>query len=133
MAESKTGVVRCDACPVLCRIREGKTGACDRYANEGGVLTRVDPLLVAKRSETLVPFLEGSEKWDGAMAADPGTFVTGIGSGTTYPDYKPAPFIVGSEVDGIDQTHTRRSINEKLIKIHCRAGLRACPRDLVAA
>jgi hypothetical protein len=102
MAESKTGVVRCDACPVLCRIREGKTGACDRYANEGGVLTRVDPLLVAKRSETLVPFLEGSEKWDGAMAADPGTFVTGIGSGTTYPDYKPAPFIVGSEVDGID-------------------------------
>ena len=23
-----------------------------------------------------------------------GAFVTGIGAGTTYPDYKPAPFIV---------------------------------------
>jgi hypothetical protein len=29
-------------------------------------------------------------------------FVTGIGSGTTYPDYKPAPFIVSSQVDGAD-------------------------------
>ena len=102
MAESKTSVVRCDACPVLCRIRDGKTGACDRYANEGGVLTRTDPLLVAKRSDKMVPFLEGSENWDGAMVADSGTFVTGIGSGTTYPDYKPAPFIVGSEVEGVD-------------------------------
>ena len=23
-------IVTCDACPVLCRIRAGKTGACDR-------------------------------------------------------------------------------------------------------
>lgn len=30
------------------------------------------------------------------------TFVTAIGSGTTYPDYKPAPFIVSSTVDGAD-------------------------------
>jgi len=29
----QVSVVRCDACPVLCRIRDGKTGACDRYAN----------------------------------------------------------------------------------------------------
>src|SRR6185312_3825062 len=29
-------------------------------------------------------------------------FVTGIGAGTTYPDYKPAPFIVSSEVEGVD-------------------------------
>ena len=29
-------------------------------------------------------------------------FVTGVGSGTTYPDYKPAPFIVASQHDGID-------------------------------
>jgi len=28
--------------------------------------------------------------------------VTAIGAGTTYPDYKPAPFIVASEVDGVD-------------------------------
>ena len=40
------GVVRCDACPVLCRIREGQVGACDRYANHGGTLVRLDPLRV---------------------------------------------------------------------------------------
>jgi len=28
--------------------------------------------------------------------------VTGIGSGTTYPDYKPAPFIVSAEWGGVD-------------------------------
>ena len=33
-----TGNVRCDACPVLCIIRPGKWGACDRYANEAGQL-----------------------------------------------------------------------------------------------
>src|SRR3546814_3441040 len=27
------GIVVCDACPVLCRIRPGKTGACGRYGN----------------------------------------------------------------------------------------------------
>ena len=37
-------VVRCDACPVLCRIRKGQAGACDRYANTDGRLVRVDPL-----------------------------------------------------------------------------------------
>ncbi len=28
--------IRCDACPVMCYIAEGKSGACDRYANQGG-------------------------------------------------------------------------------------------------
>ena len=28
--------------------------------------------------------------------------MTGIGAGTTYPDYKPAPFIVSAEHDGVD-------------------------------
>jgi hypothetical protein len=27
--------IRCDACPVMCYIADGKSGACDRYANEG--------------------------------------------------------------------------------------------------
>ena len=30
------------------------------------------------------------------------TFVTAIGAGTTYPDYKPAPFIISSQVEGVD-------------------------------
>ena len=45
----------------------------------------------------LVPF--GARNWNGdPMPGD--SFVTGIGSGTTYPDYKPAPFIVSSTVAG---------------------------------
>ncbi len=28
--------------------------------------------------------------------------MTGVGAGTTYPDYKPAPFIVSSRQDGVD-------------------------------
>ena len=72
-------IVTCDACPVLCRIRPGRTGACDRYANIEGRLTRTDPLVIL----------------------DNGT-VTAIGAGTTYPDYKPAPLIVGARIDGID-------------------------------
>ena len=34
------GVITCDACPVLCRIRPEKTGACSRYGNVNGKLTR---------------------------------------------------------------------------------------------
>jgi hypothetical protein len=80
--------VLCEACPVLCQITEGRTGACDRWGNVDGVLTRVDPIvLVQGRGD----------------AADKGAvFVTGVGAGTTYPDYKPAPFIVGSRPDGVD-------------------------------
>ena len=94
-------VVRCDACPVLCRIRPGNVGACDRYANDAGRLVRVDPLVITERAEAKVPFLEGAAPWDGALVRTE-RFVTGIGAGTTYPDYKPAPFIVASEVAGID-------------------------------
>ena len=98
--------VRCDACPVLCRIREGRAGACDRYANRDGELVRLDPLLVAQRvvdrDGAMVPFLQSSEEWDGTLVAGAESFVTGVGATTTYPDYKPAPFIVSSEQDGID-------------------------------
>ena len=68
-AEQAAGIVVCDACPVLCRIRPGKTGACDRYGNVEGRLARLDPMLVAAqvadRGGTMVPFLEGG--WDGSL------------------------------------------------------------------
>ena len=100
----ESGKIRCDACPVLCYIREGLLGACNRYANRGGVLTRVDPHVLLDRTVDdggrVVPFLERSQDWDGTLT--PQTFVTAIGAGTTYPDYKPAPFIVSSEVQGVD-------------------------------
>ncbi len=98
-------MVVCDACPVLCRIRPGKTGACDRYGNVNGALARLDPVLIARKAAEgegdMVPFVETRE-WDGTMLRAEESFVTGVGSGTTYPDYKPAPFIVASEHDGVD-------------------------------
>ncbi len=115
MASSK---VECNACPVLCQISEGRAGACDRYANQDGRLVRVDPVLLLRRTlqadgtPALVPFLPPAQPADGAAAPDPTwngdllltdeVFVTGVGASTTYPDYKPAPFIVGSRRGDVD-------------------------------
>jgi hypothetical protein len=96
----EAGIVTCDACPVLCRIRPGKTGACDRYGNIDGALTRMDPFTLAARSPELVRF--AGDDWSGNPIEAKDLFVTAIGAGTTYPDYKPAPFIVASEIDGVD-------------------------------
>ena len=46
---SKPEVVICDACPILCRIRKNQTGACERYGNVDGLLTRLDPMLVMRK------------------------------------------------------------------------------------
>ena len=98
--------IRCDACPVLCYIKPGRTGACDRYGNRDGQLVRLDPHVLLDRAvargESVVPFLEREREWDGNVVSGPGSFVTAIGAGTTYPDYKPAPFIISSEVEGVD-------------------------------
>jgi hypothetical protein len=96
--------IRCDACPVMCLIRPGATGACDRYMNDGGVLARVDPHIILERAaaagDAVVPFT--GHDWNGDPLQGGTRFVTAIGAGTTYPDYKPAPFIVSSEIDGVD-------------------------------
>jgi 6-hydroxynicotinate reductase len=97
---AEDGIVVCDACPVLCRIRAGKTGACDRYGNIDGRLARMDPLTVLARRPDLVAFA-GAE-WTGNPIEGRDVFVTGVGAGTTYPDYKPAPFIVSADIDGVD-------------------------------
>ena len=119
--------IECNACPVLCQISPGKTGACDRYANASGVLVRVDPVVLLRETlaaddGVIVPFaaraaLPGGDASDGTalsasasadsdaahgLLAPEGVFVTGVGSSTTYPDYKPAPFIVASQVGGVD-------------------------------
>jgi hypothetical protein len=103
-AAEEDGIVRCQACPVLCRIRPGRPGACARYANENGQLVRTDPVLLMKRAVDeggKVIAFAGSEL-DGAPLDPSRTFVTGVGAGTTYPDYKPAPFIVSAEHEGVD-------------------------------
>ena len=100
-----SGKIECNACPVLCQISPGKTGACDRYANSDGTLVRVDPVLFLRRglqapADQALP-LDGSAPADAAASGDE-FFVTGVGSSTTYPDYKPAPFIVASQARGVD-------------------------------
>ncbi|MDP4033088.1 MAG: 6-hydroxynicotinate reductase [Pseudorhodobacter sp.] len=96
--------IRCDACPVMCYIAPGQSGACDRYANAEGRIVRTDPVVLLSRcveaGGRLVPFARPD--WDGQMVTPEDAFVTGIGAGTTYPDYKPAPFIVASTVVGAD-------------------------------
>jgi 6-hydroxynicotinate reductase len=96
--------IRCDACPVLCYIKPGRAGSCDRYGNHRGQLVRLDPHVVldraVSRGDSIVPFLD--RDWDGRLVSGPETFVTAIGAGTTYPDYKPAPFIISSQVQGVD-------------------------------
>jgi hypothetical protein len=66
-AREADGIVRCDACPVLCRIRPGRTGACSRYANENGALVRTDPIVFTERrmdeGGQMVPF--AGDGWDG--------------------------------------------------------------------
>lgn len=103
---SETTKIRCDACPVLCNIKPGRVGACGRYGNEAGQLVRTDPVVMTHRAAAdhaqVVPFLGEQHEWDGSLLTPADTFITGIGSGTTYPDYKPAPFIVSSEVAGVD-------------------------------
>ncbi len=106
--------VECNACPVLCRIGDGRSGACDRYANRDGRLIRVDPVVLLRKSlltdgSAVVPFAttedgttSDASAWDGDLLLADEVFVTGIGSSTTYPDYKPAPFIVGSNAAGVD-------------------------------
>lgn len=104
MTVKKGDKVRCDACPVMCFVAEGRAGACDRYANVDGKIVRTDPLTVFdKRLEMggeIKPFLEAD--WEARPFSGNGVFVSAIGAGTTYPDYKPAPFIVSRKIDGVD-------------------------------
>lgn len=100
-----TEKIRCDACPVLCFIADSKSGACDRYANHAGELVRLDALTILESaSQKLVPFMKdgGPDEWDGNIVKGDRPFITAVGAGTTYPDYKPAPFIVSQDVEGVD-------------------------------
>jgi 6-hydroxynicotinate reductase len=118
--------IECNACPVLCQISAGRTGACDRYANADGRLIRVDPVVFMSRSPAAGDATEQAgviefgasganrqnSQQDGEQDGDPDVkrtaqqdqalFVTGVGASSTYPDYKPAPFIVSSKVDDVD-------------------------------
>ena len=59
--------IRCDACPVMCYIAPGQTGACDRYANDAGRIIRTDPVVMLSHAveagHRIVPF--AARDWDG--------------------------------------------------------------------
>jgi len=88
------GAVTCDACPVRCQIKEGFVGACQRFVNKGGVLERTIPLLTFDDVRAIV-----GPDWRPEIREP---LITGIGSGTTYPDCKPAPRIVQGSLQGVD-------------------------------
>lgn len=92
--EPFAGSIICDSCPINCQIKEGYIGACQRFKNVEGKLVRVTPLQTFKDVE-------------GQVGPDPSEsirkpLITAIGAGTTYPDCKPAPFIVRGKQKGVD-------------------------------
>jgi NAD-dependent dihydropyrimidine dehydrogenase PreA subunit len=84
----------CTACPIACRIPEGCLGACMRYCNEAGAISR------KARVHSYEEVADMVESADASLIGRP--LLTGIGSGTTYPDFRPSPFIVSGVRDGID-------------------------------
>jgi len=113
------GIVRCDACPALCRIRPGRDGACSRYADCRGRLIRADPATLARRvvdeGGPLVEFAHNGG--DGTLMRGAPSFLAGTGEGDPYPDHKPAPFIVADTHAGCD---TVTVVSEGLFS-HCGA------------
>ncbi len=88
------GAIECDACPIKCWINSGYIGACYRYRNEDGRLIRITPL-------------HSFEDVAQTVGPDPPEHirkpvVTAIGAGTTYPDCKPAPYILKENRKGVD-------------------------------
>ena len=91
----KPKVAKCFNCPVECEIPEGFLGACKRYRNVKGEIVRVEPLVVPRRKPVRV-----EEAVKEKVLSRPLT--TAIGAGTTYPDLKPAPYILEDRVEGVD-------------------------------
>lgn len=82
--------IKCRSCPVQCEIREGYTGACQRYMNKNGVLVRNRGLVIDAvcKDETDQAIME--------------PLITAVGAGTAYPCCRPAPHIVKDTLDGVD-------------------------------
>ena len=84
----------CAACPIAYRVPEGCFGACMRYYNEAGAISR------KARSSPMKRWLTW---WSPPMRpSSDGRSSPASVSGTTYPDFRPSPFIVSGVRDGID-------------------------------
>ncbi|RJR21317.1 MAG: 6-hydroxynicotinate reductase [Desulfobacteraceae bacterium] len=90
--ESKKANPVCTSCPVMCAIPEGGMGACHRYTNRDGEIRRKARLVTI---DEVRQYLKGPNQEGGEP------LITGIGSGTTYPDFRPSPVIVSAIRDSI--------------------------------
>jgi ferredoxin len=86
--------IRCGFCPVGCAIQVGKVGACLRYVNDGEKIARKISPVPYSQVAGLIP-----KEYNSAITKP---LLTGMGAGTTSPDFKPAPYIVQDTVDGVD-------------------------------
>ena len=89
----KKGVI-CKNCPIECIIDEWKLGACRRYTNKNGKIERLLRVHTYRDVEKIVKELNSE--------AISKPLITGIGAGTTYPDFKPSPLIVRGLVDNVE-------------------------------
>jgi Pyruvate/2-oxoacid:ferredoxin oxidoreductase delta subunit len=86
--------LQCDACPIGCHIRPGFKGACLRYTNEDNQLIRVEhPHPFSEVAEIVGPEAEEAIRHP---------LITALGTGTTYPDCRPAPGIVRGRQADVD-------------------------------
>src|SRR6218665_2848621 len=113
----------CPACPGLCQIAPRRPRGRPPPSPPHNPPLRLAPLGLLRKprdagAATLVPFAprgadagaaggadasaDTAAPWSGDLLHAAEVFVTGVGASTTYPDYKPAPFIVGSRVQGVD-------------------------------
>jgi 6-hydroxynicotinate reductase len=105
--------VECDACPIKCQVPVNALGACQRYFNEEGILVRTTLVHTFDDVKDIV----GPEPLE--IIKKP--IITAIGSGTTYPCCKPAPFIVSEKRNDIDVvtvvTEVPLSYSSVLVKV----------------
>ncbi|KYH36062.1 MAG: 6-hydroxynicotinate reductase, partial [Candidatus Hecatellales archaeon B24] len=92
---AKPSTAKCFNCPVECEIPEGYLGACRRYVNVKGEIQLAAPLVVPRRK----PVKPGEAVKEQVLSRP---LATGIGAGTTYPDLKPAPYILEDKVEDVD-------------------------------
>jgi ferredoxin len=91
--EQPEGVAICGHCMVACRVRDGYMGACQRYINVRGQLQLTHSLVIPPPVTPDFLFRQG-------VVSRP--LITGIGAGTTYPDYEPAPLTAEDKIGDID-------------------------------
>ena len=92
--EAKEDHPKCEACPIMCRIPEGAYGACKRYLNEKGKIIRRGRVYTYEEIVKIIKYEKDP------IIEEP--IITGIGVGTTYPDFRPSPLIVSALKDGIE-------------------------------